>query len=80
MTHLDLAMFADAGNVASRRDDLDLAKRSFGAGLRFHTRRETFAMIDVANGDEGWRFMFRLKDPLGLARLNRKAAVVPFVP
>jgi hypothetical protein len=51
-------MFADAGNVASRRNDLDLAKRSFGAGLRFHTRRETFAMIDAANGDEGWRVLF----------------------
>jgi len=80
MTHLDLAMFADAGNVASRRNDLDLAKRSFGAGIRFHTRRETFAMIDAANGDEGWRFLFRLKDPLGLARINRKSVLVPFVP
>ena len=80
MTHLDLAMFADAGNVASRRNDLDLAKRSFGAGLRFHTRRETFAMIDAANGDEGWRVLFRLKDPLGLARINRKSVLVPFVP
>jgi outer membrane protein assembly factor BamA len=80
MTHVDLAGFVDAGNVASRRHDLDLAKRSYGAGLRFHTRRETFAMIDAATGDEGWKFLFRLKDPLGLARINRKSTLVPFVP
>jgi hypothetical protein len=80
MTHLDFAVFADAGNVAGRRGDLDLSKQSIGAGLRLHTRRETFAMLDVANGDEGWRFLFRLKDPLGLARLNKKSTLVPFVP
>ena len=55
MTHLDLAVFADAGNVAARAGDLDLDKRSYGAGFRLHTRRETFAMVDVAHGDEGWR-------------------------
>jgi outer membrane protein assembly factor BamA len=80
MTHLDLAMFADAGNVAPRPRDLDLAKRSYGAGLRLHTRRETFAMVDVAKGTEGWRFMFRLKDPLSLSRLTKKSTFVPFVP
>lgn len=80
MTHLDLAFFADAGNVAPRVEDLDLEKRSFGAGLRLHTRRQTFARFDVANGDEGWRFLFRLTDPLGLSRLERRAAVVPWVP
>ena len=41
MTHMDLAFFADAGNVAAERRDLDLAKQSFGAGLRLHTRRMT---------------------------------------
>jgi hypothetical protein len=80
MTHLDLAFFADAGNVAAQRRDLDLARQSFGAGLRLHTRRETFATVDVANGDEGWRVLFRLKDPLSLARLTRKRTLVPFVP
>jgi hypothetical protein len=80
MTHLDLAMFTDAGNVAARAGDLDLEKRSYGAGLRLHTRRETFAMLDVAHGTEGWRFMFRLKDPLQLKRLNEKSTLVPFVP
>lgn len=80
MTHLDFAMFADAGNVAARARDLDLDKRSYGGGLRLHTRRDTFAMIDVARGTEGWRFLFRLKDPLHLSRLTKKSAFVPFVP
>lgn len=80
MTHVDVAMFADAGNVAARAEDLDLARRSYGAGLRLHTRRETFASLDFANGDEGWRVMFRLKDPLRLARLSKKTTLVPFVP
>jgi len=80
MTHVDLAFFGDAGNVAGRFEDLDLAKRSYGTGLRFHTRRETFAMVDVAHGVEGWHAMFRLKDPLMLGRLGRKSTLVPFVP
>lgn len=80
MTHLDLAMFGDAGNVAPRAGDLNLAKRSYGAGLRLHTRRETFAMLDAARGSEGWRFLFRLNDPLQLSRLARKSTFVPFVP
>jgi hypothetical protein len=77
MTHVDLALFADAGNVAPRMEDLDLDKQSFGAGLRFHTRRLTFARVDVANGAEGWRFLFRLTDPLAFSRVDRRATVVP---
>ena len=80
MSHLDLAVFADAGNIASQTRDLNLDKQSFGAGLRLHTRRDTFAMLDVANGDEGWLVTFRLRDPLQLGRLSRKTTVVPFVP
>jgi len=76
MTHVDLAFFADAGNVARRFEDLNLDKRSYGGGLRFHTRRQTFARIDMANGDEGWRFLFRLTDPLAFKRLERRATVV----
>jgi outer membrane protein assembly factor BamA len=80
MRHLDLALFADAGNVAAHYQDLNLDKRSYGAGFRLHTRRETFAMVDAANGDEGWRFLFRLRDPWRLSRLDRKTTLVPFVP
>jgi len=80
MTHMDAAVFLDAGNVAPRVGDLNLDKRSYGAGLRFHARRNTFARIDVARGGEGWRFLFRLNDPLSLSRLLRRTAPVPFVP
>jgi hypothetical protein len=80
MTHVDLALFVDAGNVAPRIQELNLDKRSYGAGLRFHTRRQTFARIDAATGAEGWRFLFRLTDPLAFNRLDRRASVVPSVP
>ena len=79
-THIDLVGFVDAGNVAARIDDLDLDKRSYGAGLRLHTRRDTFLRIDVANGSEGWRTMFSLSEPLSLSRLSRRYAPAPFVP
>lgn len=78
-THVDAALFMDAGNVAARAGDLNLDKRSYGAGLRLHTRRQTFARIDVARGDEGWRFLLRLTDPLNLARLAKRTAQAPFV-
>lgn len=80
LTHVDLALFTDAGNVAARVHDLNLDKQSYGAGLRFHTRRQTFARVDVAQGSEGWRVLLRLTDPFALSRLERRAAVVPFVP
>lgn len=80
MTHLDAAFLFDAGNVASRIGDLDLGRRSYGGGVRFHTRRVTFARFDVAHGDEGWRTMFGLSDPLALTRLTRRTATAPFVP
>ena len=63
-----------------RASDLDLDKRSYGAGLRFHTRPQTFARIDVAQGNEGWRVPV---PPEGSARLrapqprSRAGAVCP---
>ncbi|HEX6322121.1 MAG TPA: BamA/TamA family outer membrane protein [Vicinamibacterales bacterium] len=79
MTHVDLALFADAGNVAARAGDLNLDKRSYGAGLRLHSRRQTFARLDLARGSEGWRLFLRLEDPLALARLAKRTAPAPFV-
>jgi hypothetical protein len=79
-THLDAAVFADAGNVAPRVGALNVDRRSYGAGLRLHTRRATVARVDVAHGSEGWRLLFRLNDPLRLSRLSRRTAPVPFVP
>jgi hypothetical protein len=79
-THVDAAVFADAGNVASRFADLDLAQRSYGAGLRLHTHEATTARLDVATGSEGWRVTFSLHDPFRFRRLSRTATAVPFVP
>jgi hypothetical protein len=80
MTHVDAVVFFDAGNVAARAADLNLDKRSYGVGLRLHSRRQTFARLDVARGSEGWRVVVHLSDPLNLARLSRRTAAVPFVP
>lgn len=80
MTHVEAAVFVDAGNVAPRVADLNLGKRSYGAGLRLHTQRQVFARLDVARGDEGWRLLFRVSDPLNLSRLSRRALLAPFVP
>lgn len=80
MTHVDAAVFIDAGSVAPRIGNLDLEKRSYGAGLGLHSRRQTYARLDVARGDEGWRFVFRLTEPLNLARISRRTAAAPFVP
>lgn len=79
-THVDLAVFADAGNVAARVSDLNLDRRSYGVGWRMHSRRSTFARFDVAHGADGWNFLFRLSDPLHLSRLTRRMSPVPFVP
>jgi outer membrane protein assembly factor BamA len=79
-THLDLAAFADAGNVGPRMADLDLSKRAYGLGIRMHTGRATFLRLDAAHGSEGWRIVFRSNDPLHLTRLSRRTAAVPFAP
>ena len=80
MTHLDLAAFVDAGNVAPRVGDLNLDKRAYGVGLRLHSDRATFGRIDVAHGTDGWLLMFRANDPFHLSRLSRRTATAPFVP
>jgi hypothetical protein len=73
-------VFADGGNVGARLSNLNLDKRSYGVGWRIHSREATFARFDVAHGAEGWHFLFRMNDPLGLSRLTRRLAPVPFVP
>jgi hypothetical protein len=79
-THVDVAAFVDAGSVAPRVGELTLDKRGYGLGVRMHTHQSTFARVDLAHGDEGWRFLFRMNDPLHLSRLSRLTAAVPFVP
>jgi hypothetical protein len=78
-SHIDLAAFADAGNVAARARDLGMDKRDYGIGLRLNARQDTLARLDVAHGAEGWRFIFRTSDPLRLTRLHRRTAAAPFV-
>lgn len=80
MTHIDAVVFADAGNVASARHKLNLDKQSYGGGLRFHTRRATILRADAATGDEGWRVLLSLSEPLSLSRTERRTAPFPFVP
>ena len=79
-THLDAAVFVDAGNVAARFSDLNLDKRSYGVGWRLHSRESTLARFDMARGAEGWKFLFRLNDPLQLSRLTKRLPPLPFVP
>jgi hypothetical protein len=80
MTHIDAAAFLDLGDVAPRFSDLDLQKNSYGFGFRLHSRRQTFARLDVARSREGWMVLLRLSDPLDLSRLTRQTATAPFVP
>lgn len=80
MTHLDVAVFVDAGNVAPRLRALDVNKRSVGAGLRLHTRRQTFARVDVARGGDGWRVAVGMTEPFDFHRRTGWAAAMPFVP
>jgi hypothetical protein len=79
MTHVDVAVFADAGNVASRFGDLNLDRRDYGVGLRVHSARTTFGRFDIAHGSEGWQLMFRTSDPLHLRRLRTHTVAAPFV-
>jgi hypothetical protein len=79
-THLDLAAFVDAGNVAARVGDLNVDTRAYGLGVRLHSRRATIVRIDMAHGTDGWRFLLRTNDSLRLARVTRRTAAAPFVP
>lgn len=79
-THLDAAAFVDAGNVAPVVGDLNLDRRSYGLGLRLHTEAATVARLDVANGSEGWRILFRINDPFHFSRIRRRTAPLPFAP
>jgi hypothetical protein len=57
---LDMAIFYDAGKVASRWGDLDLdgLKSDVGVGVRFHSPVATPLRIELAKGSEGVRLVF----------------------
>jgi hypothetical protein len=81
MEHIDVVGLFEAGNVAARFGDLNLDKKSYGVGVRVHSRTDTFARLDLARSDEGWQVVFRMNDPLRLtSRFNKRTAQVPFAP
>jgi hypothetical protein len=57
---LDMAIFYDAGKVASRREDLSLRhlRHDVGVGFRFHSPLATPLRIEFARGNEGLRIVF----------------------
>jgi hypothetical protein len=78
--HMDIALFADAGNVEPTFQGLNIDHTSVGAGLRFHAEHTNFARLDVAHGSEGWQVFFKTGDFFRLGRLTRRVADIPFVP
>jgi outer membrane protein assembly factor BamA len=81
--HLDAAVFVDAGRVADRVADLGISgfKTSTGAGIRFHTRRDTIARVDVARSNEGWVLIFKTNEPFTRKVFSgKRGPTVPFVP
>jgi outer membrane protein assembly factor BamA len=61
--YVSFATFFDAGKVARNYEDLHSGefKKGYGFGVRVHTRRQTFARIDMATGGgEGWKVFLKL--------------------
>ena len=58
--YLDLALFYDAGTVATRREDLDFdrLKDDFGVGIRFHGPFATPLRVELAKSHEGLALVF----------------------
>jgi hypothetical protein len=59
---MDMAVFYDAGKVASRLEDLDFNNMTdnWGIGARFHGPTATFLRIEMAKGSEGWNLVFAM--------------------
>jgi len=62
---LDMALFADAGTVAPRFQDLsfDKLKYDYGIGVRLHGPAVTALRFDVAHGSEGWHLVISASAP-----------------
>lgn len=58
---LDMAIFGDAGKVASRRRDINLKdlESDAGFGFRFNTIKSVFLRVDIGFSHEGTRFFFK---------------------
>ena len=61
---LDMALFIDAGKVASRKSDVDLTglEVSAGFGFRFKLKESYFMRIEFAGSRESFRFMWTFSD------------------
>ena len=60
---VSFATFFDAGKVGRDYQDVHGGefKKGYGFGVRVHTRRQTFARLDIATGGgEGWKMFFKL--------------------
>lgn len=82
-THMDFALFADAGTVARRASDLDFrhSRTDYGVGVRFHSVASAMLRIDAAHGSDGWRLFMVLSDAFNRSRpATDRSSVVPFVP
>ena len=82
-THMDFALFADAGTVARQASALDFRhpRTDYGVGIRFHNATSMWLRIDAAYGAEGWRLFIVLSDPFKrLTPTTGRSSVVPFVP
>jgi outer membrane protein assembly factor BamA len=57
---VDMALFLDAGQVASRASDfgLDRFKKTYGVGLMLHTMTSSLTRIDLARTPEGNSLVF----------------------
>ncbi len=64
---LDLALFADAGDVGPTWNALvgKELRTSWGGGFRFNTNRRVFLRLDVARGHEGTRLWAKFGPALG---------------
>jgi hypothetical protein len=61
--YVSFATFFDAGKVGRDYQDVHGGefKKGYGFGVRVHTRRQTFARIDIATGGgEGWKMFLKL--------------------
>jgi outer membrane protein assembly factor BamA len=61
---LDMAVFADAGKVAVRKQDIDFKnlESSVGFGFRFNVKNNVFLRIDTAFSHEGFQVWFKFNN------------------
>jgi outer membrane protein assembly factor BamA len=83
LTHVDVAIFADAGKVAHTAGKLGFSdlKTSYGAGIRLHDAHAMIGRMEVAHSAEGWRAVFKIAEPFRRKTVfGDWAPVIPFAP